>query len=178
MKVYFGFPQDIISNDSITMSTLRNANVEKSSVFQAFYKTTISAGATLYLAFKTPEEKQIRAYPTVLNTSSDKLTMKYREGAVIEGGTLDLAFNQDRNSDKESEVVLTANPTVIENGIQVAQVFLGGGTGSGQSRSGAQGGGGDTFWKLKPDTTYLFEFVNDSSLDNTIQINEIWIEGD
>lgn len=163
------------SKSIVGVSESNNA-VIKGNLFQASYKFTIPAGDTYNLTYKTPVGLSVEAYPTVLATSADNLTLEFRENAVVSGGTVHQAFNQNRKSDRVSEMELRIQPTITNEGDKVAQVFLPGAVGQGQTRSGSQGGGGDNRWILKEDTTYLFKFINGSSSSNTVQINEIWIE--
>lgn len=173
-----GFPHSSVDKgrNALISTTLEKHEVELGQMYTAYYKGTIAAGQTLYLAYKTPVDKEIRAYPTVIESSADNLTFKYYEAAAITGGTLATAVNKNRNSDKVSEMVLTATPTVTNIGLQIAQVFLPGSTGVGQSRSGASAAGGDTYWPLKKDTVYILAFENGSTAANTVQITEAWLE--
>jgi hypothetical protein len=70
------------------------------------------------------------------------------------------------------------SPTVTVEGTRIADVYLPGTVGAGQTRSGESGGGGDNQWILKPNTTYVYKFINGSTASNIVQLNEIWIEGD
>lgn len=71
---------------------------------------------------------------------------------------------------------MNGGATVTVAGTQVAQAWLPGSEGVGQSRSGALSGGGDNYWKLKRSTTYILRFINGSASTNSIQLNEIWLE--
>lgn len=176
---YEGYPRKVV-NDALgcQISTdVRNSSVEKGRLFQAFHKQSIPAGATFNMSFKTPIDIDIRDMPSVINTSADKLTFQYFEGATVTGGTAVPIFCQNRQVATQSTVVMKQGVTVTTTGTQLAQVWMAGSAGVGQSRSGTQGGGGDTFWKLKKDTTYLLRFINESTGANVMQLNEIWVEG-
>lgn len=177
---YEGYPRKIV-NDGINAqiaTTVRNSAVENGILFQAFHKQTILAGATFDISFTTPVDKDIRAYPSVIVSSADKVTFQYFEGATATGGTALTPFAQNRQLGTTSGVSMMQGVTTTATGIQIAQVWLPGSTGGlGQSRSGTLGGGGDTFWKLKRNTTYILRFINNSTGSNTIQFNEIWVEG-
>lgn len=173
-----GFPHNTVDKDrnALISTTLEKYEVELGQMYTTYYKGTIAAGQTLYLAYKTPIDKEVRAYPTIIESSVDKLTFKYYEGSAITGGTLNIAVNKNRNSGKVSDMVLTATPTVSTIGLQIAQVFLPGSAGVGQSRDGGSAAGGDTYWELKKDTVYILAFENGSTAANTVQITEAWLE--
>lgn len=179
MTLFQGFPDYAASKNlkALIFTTLRNSAVSKGKLYQAYARLVIPAGQTRFLSFTTAD-KTIKSYPSVLNTSADKFTFDYFEGASVSGGTPVSVFNQNRRTANTSEVVFLSDVTVQTEGTKIAQVWMPGAVGTGQSRSGASSGGGDTHWILKPNTTYLFKFINGSSAENTVQLNEIWIEGD
>lgn len=176
---YEGYPRKIV-NDGINAqiaTTVRNGAVENGILFQAFHKQSILAGATFDISFTTPADKDIRTYPSVINTSTDKVTFQYFENAVVTGGTTVTPFAQNRQLGIVSGVNMKQGVTTTNTGTQIAQTWLPGSVGVGQSRSGSLSGGGETFWKLKRNTTYLLRFINGSTESNVVQLNEIWVEG-
>lgn len=176
---YEGYPRKIV-NDGIKAqiaTTIRNGAVENGILFQAFHRQTILAGATFDISFTTPVDKDIRAFPSVIVSSVDKVTFQYFEGATTIGGTALTPFAQNRQLGITSGVSMKQGVTTTATGIQIAQAWLPGSTGVGQSRSGSLSGGGETFWKLKRNTTYVLRFINGSTESNAIQLNEIWVEG-
>ena len=176
---YEGYPRKIV-NDGINAqiaTTVRNGAVENGILFQAFHRQTILAGATFDISFTTPVDKDIRAYPSVISTSVDKLTFQYFEGATVTDGTTVTPFAQNRQLGITSGVNMKYGVTTSVAGTQIAQAWLPGSTGVGQSRSGALSGGGETFWKLKRNITYILRFINGSTESNVVQLNEIWVEG-
>lgn len=163
---------------NVIRQTERNGKNElDGELFQAFHKFTVAAGQTYNIAFTTGE-KTIRAYPSVINTSADKVDFKYFEGATATGGTAITPYSQNRVIAPISSVIMQGGVTVTVAGTQVAQAWLPGAENLGQSRSGTGGGGGDNYWTLKPNTTYILQFVNGSATSNVIQLNEIWTEGE
>ena len=160
-----------------TTQTERNTKVEQGDMFQAFHRFAVAAGATYNISFET-NNKEVRAFPSVVVTSADKVTFRYFEGATATGGTTITPFAQNRALAPLSDVKMFGGVTVTVPGLQVAQAWLPGSAGVGQIRSGTVGGGGDTYWKLKPNTKYILQFINGSTTANEIQLNEIWIEGD
>ena len=160
-----------------TYSDERNRAVRKGLLFQGFQRMTIPAGQTMYIAMRT-KAKTIKVYPSVLGSSADKITFDYLEGGTVTGGTAIPKINQNRQSANVSEVDFLLSPTVTVEGARIADVYLPGTVGAGQTRSGESGGGGDNQWILKPNTTYVYKFINGSTAANIVQLNEIWIEGD
>lgn len=177
--VRHGFPNGVVLDnlDSLVFTSHRNKTVEKGQLFQAFHKFTVAAGQTYNISFTTGD-KAIRAYPSVVVTSADKVDFKYFEGATATGGTAITPYCQNRADAPISEIVMSGGATVTVAGTQLAQAWLPGAEGVGQSRSGTAGAGGDTYWQLKPNTTYILQFVNGSAASNVIQLNEIWTEGE
>lgn len=174
-----GFPDGVVLDnlDSLVSTSHRNKTVEKGQLFQAFHKFTVNAGETYNISFTTGDE-MIRAYPSVVVTSADKVEFNYFEGATATGGVDITPYSQNRLKAPTSEVVIKGGATVTVAGTQIAKAWLPGAEGVGQSRSGTAGAGGDTFWQLKPNTTYILQFVNGSAAANAIQLNEIWTEGE
>lgn len=177
--VRHGFPDSVVQDNigAIISTSHRNKCVEYGRLFQAFHKFTVSAGQTYNISFTTGD-KAIRAYPSVIVTSADKVDFKYFEGATATGGTAITPYCQNRADAPTSEIVMSGGATVTVAGTQVAQSWLPGAEGAGHSRSGTTGAGGDTYWQLKPNTTYILQFVNGSTASNVIQLNEIWTEGE
>lgn len=144
---YEGYPRKIV-NDGINAqiaTTVRNGAVENGILFQAFHRQTILAGATFDISFTTPADKDIRAFPSVISASVDKVTFQYFEGATVTGGTTVTPFAQNRQLGITSGVNMKHGVTTSVAGTQIAQAWLPGSTGVGQSRSGALIGGGETF---------------------------------
>lgn len=111
-----------------------------------------------------------------VSCSADKLTIALREGATINvDGSAITAFNHNRNSSKTASSVLKNAPTVTVAGTQIAQAYIGGGTGVGGSRSGSDTKA-DNEWVLKQNTVYTITFTNDSSGDNVVNVNNVWYE--
>ena len=160
-----------------TYSDERNRAARKGLLFQGFQRISIPAGQFAYVAMRT-KFKTVKVYPSVLSTSADKLAFDYFEGGTVSGGAATSKINQNRQSANTSEVDFLLFPTVASEGERIASVYMPGAAGVGQSRSGESGGGGDNQWILKPNTTYLYKFTNNSTNVNLVQLNEIWIEGD
>lgn len=177
-KLWAGFPRKATSSglDAIVATDVRNSSVDKGELFQFFHKFDVLAGATYNIVFTTPADKDIRDMPSVISASGDKVTFQFFEGATFTGGATVNGYNQNRQSTTLPSLVVKVNATITTTGTQVAQVWMPGTDGIGRTRSGSSGGGGETHWKLKRNTTYLLRFINGSSATNTIQLNEIWLE--
>lgn len=177
-KLWAGFPRKATSGglDAIVSTDVRNNSVDKGELFQFFHKFDVLAGATYNIVFTTPSDRDVRDMPSVISTSVDKVTFQFFEGATFTGGTAITGYNQNRQSVVLPLLSIKGNATITTTGNQVAQVWMAGAESIGQTRSGSQGGGGETHWKLKRNTTYLLRFINGSSATNTIQLNEIWLE--
>jgi hypothetical protein len=177
-KLWAGFPRKLVQSgvDGLVTTNLANGSTESGLLFQSFHKFDVVAGATYNISFTTPANKDIYSYPSVISTSADKVTFQYFEGATATGGTATTRTCQNRQISATSGVVMNGGATVSVAGTQLAQAWLPGSAGVGQARSGALSGGGDNYWKLKRNTTYILRFINGSTSTNSIQLNEIWLE--
>jgi hypothetical protein len=161
--------------NTATTLDIRNGYASEGRLFQAFHRSDIATNTSMTISFTTGN-KEYKAFPTGISTSGDKLLFEYFEDATVNGGTTITAQNQNRVSTNVSDVVIKLNPTVSAQGNKIAQIWLAGAVGVGQSRSGANAVSGDSFWTLKPNTTYILKFNNGSTNTNTVQFNEAWIE--
>ena len=146
--------------------------------YEVFLQFTLATTATKYISLQTPEELYIHYRNEKVVSSGDKVTIELFEDAVLNatpGGTPLTPFNHNRLTTHTSGTTVLDGPTVDAEGTKIAQAFIGGGTSQGQARSGDDTSQANE-WVLKRDTTYLIKITNDSTGDNTIQVNPIWYE--
>lgn len=166
---------DFVTN-GVTTITTDHSYIHQGVGFEAYLKFTLAAGASKVISLTTPATPTYVHYrPTRIVTSADKVTMIAAEGATVTSGTTISANNHNRNSSITAKSVLKDAPTVSVAGTAFAQVFLGGGTGVGSTRSGAETKE-ENEYVLKPATTYTITVTNDSTESNIIQINAFWYE--
>jgi hypothetical protein len=155
-----------------------HALIHEGQVFSAFYKATITTGATLQFSFVTPADKYVHYRTAMITPSADALTTDIYEGATINvAGTEVVASNRNRGSVITAGSVLRRGTTFTENGtlLQGFSSWLPGSTGVGQSRNGTSFTTGDEI-VLKPSTTYRFVATNGSSSSNIVGFTFRWYE--
>lgn len=156
--------------------TSDHSYIHEGKFFEVFKKATLLANTgTLDIGFLTPANGYVHYRPSSIVTTADNLTVAFYEGSTISAGTTMTARNHNRNSVVTATSILKDTPTVTGVGTQIAQAFLGGGIGVGQTRSGGERGEVNE-WVLKPNTQYLIRFSNASSVANIINVNLTWYE--
>ena len=144
--------------------------------FEAFSKFTLAVAGIKDLTIITPAStKTIHYRPANVVTTADNVLLQFYEGATATGGSALTVADHNRKLTASSSAVFADGPTVSATGAQIGQAFLGGSTGVGQTRNGAQLGESNE-WILKPSTTYLLRITNGSSASNTMQVNFVWYE--
>jgi len=145
--------------------------------FQCSLKFTLSAAGTRIIVLTTPADKYIHYRNERLATSGDKLTIELYEGPTVtaETGTPVTCYNHNRLSTITADMAVLVAPTVTVDGTLLSTAFIGGGTGTGSSRSGAELTDGNE-WVLKRSTKYMLKITNGSSADNIVCVNPVWYE--
>jgi len=156
-----------------------HAYIHDGKQFYAYHKADITAGAALKFTFVTPAAatgKYIHFRPSVVSTSGDKVTMIMTEiPTSVSGGSAMTAYNRNRISTGASTCVLKYGVTLTESATEVDAAFVGGGTGVGGMRSGAETQEGDEI-VFKQNTTYSITLTNNSSATNTVFLKLKWYE--
>jgi hypothetical protein len=155
-----------------------HALIHEGQVYSAFYKATITTGATLSFSFKTPADKYVHYRQAFIVPSGDAVTTEIYEGATINvAGTALGAQNRNRTSTSIATAELKHGTTFTANGTLLPGFsgWLPGTTGTGQTRSGTPFTGVDEI-VLKRDTVYRFVCTNGSSASNVIGFGFRWYE--
>jgi hypothetical protein len=146
-----------------------HAYIHDGKQFYAYHKADITAGATLKFTFTTPAAstgKYVHFRPSVISSSGDKLSMTMTEiPTSVSGGSAMTAYNRNRLSTATCGCALASGVTLTESATVVDASFIGGGTGVGGTRSGAEAQENDEI-VLKQDTVYSITLTNDSSATN------------
>ena len=153
--------------------------IHKGGFFEAHHRFTLDAAAVGRITIKTPAVKYVHYRKEHVSSSGDKVTIELFEEPTVTAatGTPVAAHNHNRLSAVVSGATVLHTPTVTDDGVQISQSFIGGGTGTGQARSGAELGVGNE-WVLKRDAQYLVKITNNSAAANTVQVNLVWYEED
>lgn len=87
----------------------------------------------------------------------------YENTTTSADGTPLVPMNVNRNSTNAPDTVLTAGPTITDDGDNIFNLWVPPtGTGVGQSANGVQGTGQGSEWILAPDSKYLIRLTNNS----------------
>lgn len=155
---------------------VNHAYIHEGILFNSAFTSTLTAGATRKITFKTPATKYVHYIPSDIVPSADKVTVNFYESSSgNSGGTAKTAVNRNRLSSATPTVVLTDGATVTTNGTLFHTVWLPGSTGIGQTRAGSAASSAYE-WVLKQDTVYTIEIINNSSASNDIWLNFHWYE--
>lgn len=155
-----------------------HAYIHGGKLFSASYKVTLTAGATSYIALITPNTSKVIHYrPVSIVTSADKLTFLFYEAGTFTGGSDLTATNRNRRTSTVAESIVKTGVTSTLDGTLLYTGFIGGGTGVGQARSGAEMGEAKE-WVLKKNTVYLIKLTNGSASSNEICLGLGWYEED
>ena len=139
--------------------------------FSAFWRSTIAGTVgTNILAITANDLKDTYAWFSV---ETDKAGMyELYEGAVISGGTVITAFNNNRDSTIIADATVVGNPTVATVGTFIGSHVIGSVTG-GASKSG--GTSHVNKYKLRKNTAYLLKFIADDATTRVTQ-SAFWRE--
>lgn len=152
--------------------------IHEGRLYESFVKTTLAATNGEYnIAFVTPSDDGYAHYrPSSIVSSADMLTLQFYEGATCTGGTALAAINHNRAHSREAGNTLAEGVTVTDDGDLLAQIYIPGSAGIGGTRYGSQFGPAVNEWVLKRNTCYLIRMKNESTSENTVQINFFWYE--
>lgn len=175
-----GFPSSILEHatGAVTNIDSNHRYIHMGKLFESFVKTTIAAAGTYTIAIKTPVDKELHYTPSTIMPSADKITIEFLEGGTYTGGTDVPVINHKRTGGASETQLVKEGVTVSTSGTKIAQVFLPGSVGAGQTRVGSTYGTSQNEMILKKDTVYLYKITNGSSGSNTVQVNFFWYEED
>lgn len=122
-----------------------------------------------------PANTFVHFQPALITGIGGPIYVSLLEDYTFTGGTLVTPHNHNMNSLITPTLIVKSNVTYTPSTDSFTQVFLGGGTGVGQSRSGWETTV-STKWILVPETDYVFVFTNEGDASETIQINNTWAE--
>lgn len=152
--------------------------IHQGKLFESFVKTTILTTGTYAIAIHTPIDKELHYRPSTISPSADKITIELFEGSTYSAGTNIPIINHKRTDGETATQAVKGGVTIGMAGTKIAQVFLPGSTGIGQTRTGGGFNGSNNEWILKKDTIYIYKITNESTESNTIQVNFFWYEED
>lgn len=168
-----------MSNGESPSLTQRVINSDKSAVhegrvFGYNWKVTVGAGASAYLEILAPSDGTTYTHflPYAAEADGPKILIQLIEDPTTTPGTVVSAVNRRRiKPTRDAKTVLRTAPTGVSGGTVLGQVYLGGGTGSGQSTSGAQATN-DNEIILNPGSLYVLKITNGggSSADVNLRI--------
>jgi hypothetical protein len=173
---------DYLSNFSERVtSAVRTIDTEHSYIhegimFSTFKSISMTAGGTSKVQLQTPASKYIHWRPSNIATRGDNVTVTLYEdsSAATAGGTM-TAYNRARVSTATSTVTILSSATVTTNGTAIDAAYIGGGTGTGGTRSGSETGEKNEI-VMKQSTNYTIVVENGSTAANTVFLKLQWYE--
>jgi hypothetical protein len=153
-----------------------HALIHEGESFYAYSKASIASAGTLKFTLTTPATEYVHFRPSVISSSGDKITMTMTEVPTsVSGGSAMTSYNRNRLSSKAAAVALKSGVTLTESAVVVDASYIGGGTGQGSTRSGAETNENDEI-VLKQNTIYSITLLNESSAANVVFMKLKWYE--
>lgn len=154
-----------------------HSEIHDGSAFSAnYFISALASSGTFKISLTTPATKYVHFRPVNISTSGDKVTVNvYETPTITVAGTLVASANRNRNSSAVAGTVIKQGVTATANGTIIDTVYLGGGTGIGQTVSGSSLNQ-DNEIVLKPSTAYIIEVVNGSAAANNIMVKVLFYE--
>jgi hypothetical protein len=148
-----------------------------------FYATTVTANLTSAGSYNISiitSALETHMRPAKVSTSGDKMLIELYEDNSIQvsagaTGTTFTSYNHDRNAITLTKVKVITSGAITAVGTRISASYIGGGTGQGGNRSGAEQGA-DNEWILKSNSNYNIKLVNGSSSDNYALVKLTWYE--
>jgi len=148
-----------------------------------FYATTVTANLTSAGSYNISiitSALETHMRPAKVSTSGDKMLIELYEDNSIQvsagaTGTTMTSYNHDRNAITLTKVTVITSGAITAAGTRISASYIGGGTGQGGNRSGAEQGA-DNEWILKSNSNYNVKLVNGSSSDNYALVKLTWYE--
>ena len=152
-----------------------HGSIHEGKFYENSVQTTLTAGGTYDIAFTTPADLYMHYRPAKIVCSADKLTIGFYEDCSVVGGATLTAYNHRRATTAAATMIFVTSASITAIGTSIHKSYIGGGTGVGGSRVGAETGQKNE-WVLKQTTNYCLRLSNASSSSNIVNINNIWYE--
>lgn len=151
--------------------------IHRGQFFETSVQATLSSGGTHNIVLTTPATDYIHYRAEKVVCSADKLTISLYENCSVSGGATVTPYNHNRNNTAVSTVAVVKTANVTADGTLISQSFIGGGSGIGGSRQGAETSQANE-WVLALSKNYCVRLSNGSTGSNTVNINNLWYEED
>ena len=140
--------------------------------FSISYTSTLAAGATATLFFRTPSSVKRMHFVGQVGAGG-ALQSDFRESATVSlSGTVLTVRNRDRNSSEAATMTARHTPTVTTHGVRLDATLMGTTVpGKGAGGSGVQ----REEWILKANTIYLWRVLSLAAA-NQLSMNGSWYE--
>ena len=156
-----------------------HAYIHEGIMFSTYELQTISAGGTSKIAFVTPDSGRgtyIHWRPSLVSTSGDKVTITlYEDTSTATGGAAMTLTNRDRLVTRSAFATAKSGVTITSQGTAIDATYVGGGTGVGGNRSGAETGEKNEI-VMKQGANYSVNTYNGSTAAGTVFIKLLWYE--
>ena len=141
-----------------------NALCEDGKIFVHNDRHTIANGATFYYLLKTPASPiKVTLYELSISANAVPISYDFFEDAILSAnGTIDLAFNNNRQIGTASATALYYTPTVTSTGTALLSDIINGDKTTGGSSTG------EFRVVLKASANYLLAIINNSGVSSTI----------
>lgn len=134
---------------------------------------SVANNATLILELTTPANRSVHIKEILVWAGGSENTYQTGGMHTSSGGTSKAPWNRNRQSTKTSTVVCLCNP-VVTGGINMEEIWFGGGGGVGSGIAGNQNMKNE--WVLKTGTKYFLRLTNKSGLTKPMSIVITWYE--
>lgn len=131
----------------------------------------LGTGALLYIEIIIPEEVEMHLKSVSFYNGDDGHFELVEAPTLTTGATPLIPFNRNRNSIKNSNLVLKSNPTGISAGVVLEEMFF-----KGVNQAPGVLITTDLEWILKEDTLYLLRLTNDGAGSEQALLKANWYE--
>lgn len=165
---------------SLTSIPTDHANIHAGIAYGAWYKfAALGAGASGYITIVTPTDKYAHFKPTLFSTDGPNVSIDLAEDSTtVADGAAITPRNKRRvagTAGDVAKVLVYSGPTTPVMGTIIDSDFVGGGTGQGQSKTGASQPNTDEL-VLKLGAKYLMRVTNNGAAAVNAHVKMFWYE--
>jgi len=153
------------------------AQIHEGRYFESSVSKAISASGVLNISFVTSSTRYIHFRQAVVSCSADKVAIDLYEGNSLSGGAVVSTYNKNRISTAAATLSIYTTASITSDGTLIHQSYIGGGTGVSSTVSGGNVGQ-ENEWVFAQNQNYNLRITNNSTEENTIVVNSVWVELD
>lgn len=159
----------------LTVIPIEHMEIHANQMFAWSEKFSIAEAGVANLVLTTPAVGYVHFKPPRIDSNGPDITVELVEGQATTVGTARTPLNRNRNSSVTSDSTLVSGATLGAGGSTIDTMFIGGGTGVGGTKTGAQTSN-ENEWVLLQNTKYVVKITNGGSGTAIVCIGLLWYE--